>query len=291
MRKQMLSIFALLFVMATVAAQNYPPLLNTTGGTYNGVSLTLGETAEHFALRPNISKIGNKKILVLVLGASTHGQQAVALEAQADRELSNVKILNVCAGGHDINKWLDLRSKGWANLKRAVAAEGYSMSEVQAIIFGTDDLRDNMDARFPAAPQVLSGKITDFVKLAKTQFPNLKQCDLFTRLCEYEIGPLYAKFKAPSGYFTGYADKFAVEASFKTNHLVSGVWVTDATGYVWTNGETPTTGNIFGVGQTSFQFWFDWMKPGNIHMDTRTQGDEIVAAYLLTNYKRYSWVK
>lgn len=286
--KRLSIIIAFLTIGLSVAAQNFTPLLNNTGGNYMGVSLSLGETLEHYNLRPLITKKSEKKELVLIIGASTHGQIAAAMQIIGDQQFDNVKFLNVCAGGHDINKWLDLNSKGWQNLKTKVTAEGYKLSDIQCIIFGTDDLRDG-SVLFPQAPQNLAEKIKQFIVLAKTQFPNLKQCDLMSRLCEYEIGWLYPKFKTPTGYFTGFADKFAVENTFNTNHLIKGVWITDATAYCWTNGEVPMIGNINGIGTAEFQFFFSWMKSGNVHMDTRKQGDELTADFILDNYRRYSF--
>lgn len=273
-------------MMATqvfLQAQSYTPLINDISPPplYNGVQVKLGETQEHFSYAPNLQKNASGKIVFIVMGASTQGQIATAL-VQQSYTLKDVVVINCCVGSEDVNKWLLLTESGWANVNKQLQAKGYTKADVQGIIYGSDDLRDG-SILFPQAPQALAAKNIELIKLCKSQLPNLKVFSLQSRLCEYKIAD--KKFQAPSGYFTGFANKFTVEASFTTGHLINGVWPTDADWYLWTNGEQ--------MRSDGFQFRFSWMKQRqtSVHLDTRLSGDDECAAYGFNKMKRYPYWK
>lgn len=257
----------------------YTPLINSKNEFYNGIAIKLGETPEHFSKRPQLQKINNKKIVVLCVGASTPGQISAKIESMS-LQLANVQVINCCTGGQDINDWLSLESPGWSNLEDKLVEKGLLFSDVQCLIFGTDELVDDSNA-FPSASISYGMKVTSFISLAKTQFVNLKQVDLMSRLCEYKITD--PKFATPSGYNNGWGHKFAVETAMLSDGTISGVWITDATAYLWTDGET--------IRSDGFKFSYSWMKRNgaSVHLNTSKIGDDTIASYIFNNMKRYSW--
>lgn len=257
------------------------PLITNQKASYFGYEVSLGETADHFSKRPSITRLGGNKIVVLCLGASTQGQIATQLEILG-KGLTDVTLLNCCTGGQDINDWLNLNSAAWNNLEDKLAAKAIPFSNVQAVIFGCDDLR-NADNTFPSSAISYSTKLESFINLLKQQFVNLKQVDLQSRLCEYMITD--QQFVTPSGYHNGWGNKFLVEKCISLGNRINNVWVTDATGYIYTDGETKR--------DDGFQFFFSWMKQRgtSVHFDTRKQGDDITASYNFNNMKRYIWFK
>lgn len=259
------------------------PLINSeTNPIYNGVRVKLGETAEHFQNRPSLAKIGRKKILGICIGASTPGQISAAIEARSGT-FTNVRLINTCRGGQDINDWLNPNSAAWSNLNQVLTQKKASKTDVQFVIMCHDDLR-NADLGFPSSPRSLADKMSDLVQLLKQQMPNLKIISMMSRLCEYRVTD--PKFVTPSGYYVGFADKFLVEKAISQGGLLHGVWVTDADFYLYTDGENKRS--------DGFQFYWSWMKQNgtNIHMDTSKGGDEICADYGLNNFKaRYEWFK
>lgn len=257
-----------------------PLINNESNPLYNGVTVKLGETIEHYNQRPTLSKIGRKQILGICIGASTPGQISAAIEARSGT-LNNVRLINTCSGGQDINDWLNLSSKGWTNLNKILTQKKAQKEDVQFVIMCHDDLRTN-DTTFPNSPISLANKMADFVKLAKQQLPNLKIITMMSRLCDYKITD--PKFVSPSGYYNGFADKFLVEKAIAQGGYLNGVWITDADFYLFTDGEN--------VRSDGFKFYYSWMKQNgtNIHMDTSKGGDEACADYGLANCRaRYEW--
>jgi hypothetical protein len=264
-------------------AVSYIPLINNLPNPlYNGLSVKLGETPSHFAKRPTLTKInGKNKIVVICIGASTPGQISTQLELLGNT-LKDVKIINCCTGAMDINDWNIESGIAWSNLEDDLVKNGYDFIDVQGIIMCHDDLKSQSNT-FPSAPRALTNLMKTFIGLAKSKFINLKQIDLFTRLCEYKITD--TKFGTPSGYHNGWSNKFLVEDAIAAGGFLNGVWITDATGYLWTDGET--------VRSDSFSFKFSWMKQRqtSVHLDTRLEGDNICANHIFNNCKRYSWFK
>lgn len=259
---------------------NYVPQINSLfpKPTYLGYEVSLGETPAHFENRPALQRIDGKKIAVVCIGASTPDQVMTPFAAK-NSVLKDVKIINCCVWAEDINKWLDVNGNGWMNVDSKLKAAGVPYSRVQSILFCADDLRDKGTG--VAAIETLRDKMLDFIALAKSKFVNLRQIDLFSRFCEYRVTDL--KFGSPTGYNYGFGQKLVVERSAQGQ--TSGVWVTDATGYLWTDGET--------MRSDGFQFFWSWMRQdgANVHMDTNRNGDEICADYIFNNMKRYTWFK
>lgn len=259
----------------------YIPLINNVQPVpkYNGYDVRLGEDSAHLEKAPALVPIKGK-IVFLCIGASTPGQISTVIESRANAN-ATVDIINCCVGAEDINDWLNLDGAGWANVESRLKANGYRNASVQGIIMCHDDLKDpKIDF---AAAVSLSNKLVQFIELAKTQFPKLRQVELFSRLCEYKISD--QKFGTPSGYHTGWANKLTVEHAKLNTGFIDGVWVTDRNGYLWTDGET--------VRSDGFAFKFAWMKQRetSVHLDTAKQGDDICADYIFNNLKRYAWFK
>lgn len=254
----------------------YTPLINNTSAVYNGYPVKLGSTPDHLSKRPILSKVGNKKIVFICIGASTPGQISTQLE-KLGNALVDVDILNCCVGAQDINDWLMPDGAGWKNVTSTLSANGYTYADVQGIIMCHDDLRDGSNA-FPASAIALKNKMKDFVSQSKGKCPNLKHVELFSRLCEYKVTD--TKFVTPSGYHNGWSNKFLVEDCIANNSRLNNVWVNDSCGYLWTDGET--------VRSDGFAFKFAWMKQRqtSIHLDTTKEGDDVCAKFILDNMKR-----
>lgn len=244
------------------------PLINNQSPVplYNGEPVQLGSTAAHIAKAPAIQKM-RKPIGVLVIGASTPGQIATALAAKT---FTNVKVINGCTGGQDINDWLNTAGPAWVNMDSAIRTARYNSDQIQAIIMCHDDLR-SQDTGLDAA-QALADKMEDLVVKLKTKFKNLKHVELFSRLCEYQIAD--PKFATPSGYENGFANKFLVKKAISMGGTISGVYISDAAGYLWSDGENRRS--------DGFQFRFDWMKPADVHLNTQKGGDEYLADWIAT---------
>lgn len=265
-----------------MATNEYIPLINNlVNPTYNGLIAKPGETPAHLAKRPLLKKLNGKKVLYVTMGASTPGQISTALEALAV-PLINAKIINGCTGSMDINDWLDLTSPAWSNLEDDVIRAGYTMGEVQGVIMMHDDLKDPSTA-FPAAPQSLANKMESLIKLMVGEFPKLKVVELFSRLYGGFITDL--KFGIPSCYYTAWANKFLTEKAIALGGFISGVWVSDGVGDLWTLGET--------VRSDGFYMKKAEMKQGgtSVHINTATGLDERCANKILTGLKRYSDVR
>jgi len=263
----------------------YIPLINNLiKPLYNSIIVKLGETPEHFAARPTLVKINSKlKIYGVAIGASTPSQIANALIKLID-PLKNVKLINGCTGAQDVNDWLNPSGKAWSNLTTALNKAKIAYNDVQFILMCQEDLLDN-ENDFPGAAHRLENKVRSIVQLAKSKFPNLKQIDFECRGCEYFIDPIaYAKFKTPSGYHNGWANKFLIESTFTTNHLLTGVWLTDATAYIWTDGSGVVRSDGFVWNKEDMQ-----LGGTSVHFDTSKLGDENAATYIFNNFKRYNW--
>jgi hypothetical protein len=247
---------------------------------YNGVPVTIGETPEHRALRPVIKK-GKKKTPILLIGASTPSQIFEEL-VKKNTLLTDCVFIHAGHGAQDINDYLDMRSAGWSTIKSAVAAAGYTLKQIKWVIMCHDDLKDASNS-FPTSANTLADKEIAFVKLMKSSaggLTSLKVIDIFSRLSAVTITD--PKFASPSDYHTCFAAKFAVETSFRTNHLIDGVWITDAPS-MWTDGET--------VRSDGFYFRRSWAKPdGSPHLNPG-EGRVYLANWLFNYCKRYTEFK
>lgn len=255
------------------------PVINniTPKPLYNGVPVTLGETPEHRALRPVIRK-GKKKTAILLIGASTPSQIFEEL-VKKNVLLTDCVFIHAGHGAQDINDYLDLTSAGWSTINSAVPAAGYTLKQIKWVIMSHDDLKNQSNA-FPSSAQDLAAKEVSFVKLLKSKMPNLKVIDIFSRLSAMTITD--PKFMSPSDYHTCFGAKFAVETSFSTNHLIDGVWITDAPS-MWTNGEE--------VRSDGFYFRASWAKPdGSPHLNPG-EGRVYLANWLFEYCKRYTEFK
>lgn len=247
---------------------------------YLGFSVSLGETPEHLNNAPLLTKIDGKKIVYLCIGASTPSQISTQLELLG-KPLNDITIVNCCVYSEDINKWLNPNGNGWLNVASKLKAKGIPYSRVQGIIMCNDDLKDQGTG--VTAINLLADKLTNFIQMAKDFFVNLRTVDLFSRLCDIKIDD--PKFASPTGYNNGFANKLVTEACIDNGGRLFGVWVTDGTGYLWTDGET--------VRSDGFHFQYSWMRQSghNVHFDTNKQGDEICAGFIFNNMKRYSWFR
>lgn len=254
------------------------PLINniTPRPLYNGYPVQIGETPEHLTYKLAIQKINNK-ILSLGIGASTPGQVYDGVIRTA--ALTDVELKSCMVGGNDIYDWLNLNGAGWRKIKQTIPMR---YSDVQHILMCHDDLKSN-DNSFPQDSINLSNRIIEFIKLCKVQFPNLKQVDLFSRFYGGKITD--TRFKSPSDYNNSFANKFAVESSFLTNHLINGVYISDFLN-LYTDGEA--------IRSDGFYIKLVWFKNKGvgIHMDLTKEGDEIVGAWINTHLKnKYNWYK
>jgi len=244
---------------------------------YNGVSVSLGETAEHKALRPVLRK-GRKKIPIVLIGASTPSQIFEEL-VKKNILLTDCTFIHCGHGAQDINDYLDVNSAGWTTINAEIPKAGYTLKQIKWVIMSHDDLK-NFSNVFPADARSLATKEADFIKLLKVKMPSLKVIDIFSRLSAMTVTD--PKFASPSDYHTCYAAKFVVEDSFTTNHLVGGVWVTDAPS-MWTDGEK--------VRSDGFYFKSSWAKPdGSPHLNPG-EGRICLADWLFNYCQRYSEFK
>lgn len=257
----------------------YIPLINNLPNPlYNGLVAKLGETTSHRLSRPTLSKINNKKILFLCVGASTPAQISTALVKQC-ATLKNVKVLNCCLGAQDINDWLNQDGAAWSNLEDIVIANNYTLDEVQGLIMCHDDLK-NQDNSFPGSPQSLANLMEQFIIEAKAnKLPNLKTVDLFSRF--YEGWIIDTKFQTPSGYNNQWACKFLTEKCISLGSSINGVWISDGIGNFWTEGETVRSDGFY-VKKNEFK-----QKGTSVHINTTTQLDERAATQLSNGMKRY----
>lgn len=265
-----------------MATSTFTPLINnlTPKPLYNGITVTIGETAAHKARRPVITKKGSKKIPIILVGPSTHSQ---IYEEMVKLNVNLVDCVFILCGhgGQDIIDYLDLNSAGWSAIRTGVANAGYAMIDIEWMIFGTDDLHSSSNA-FPAAPQSLCDNTLKFIDLAKGQLKSLKVCDLMSRTNGDVITDF--RFAEPSCYYNGFAFKFAVEATYKTGNLRSGVWITDAMN-MWTKGEI--------VRSDGLAFKNAWMDPkGGPHLRRLPiLGRPTLALWGFNYCKRYSEFK
>lgn len=259
--------------------QQIPLINNLVNPLYNGYIAKPGETITHKNLRPILSKINNKKVLYITVGASTPAQISTALVKMC-ANLKNVKVINCCLGAQDINDWLNQEGAAWSNLEDVVLANNYTLDEVQGIIMCHDDLKSD-DNSFPASCHSLANLIEQFIVDAKNnKLPNLKTVDLFSRF--YEGWITDAKFQSPSGYNNQWACKFLTETCISMGSKINNVWISDGIGNFWTEGETVRSDGFY-VKKSEFK-----QKGTSVHINTTTQLDERAATQLFNGMKRYT---
>lgn len=254
-----------------------PFINNLVKPLYNGFVVKPGETPEHLAKRPVLTKINNKKALYICIGASTPGQISTVLE-QLGATLKDVKILNCCTGAADINDWLDPNSAAWSNLEDDLVKAGYDFTEVQGILMCHDDLKDQSTA-FPAASQKLADLMEQFIIYCKSisVFPNLKVVDLFSRL--YGGWITDPKFGGTSDYNNSFSIKFLTEKAIANGGTIAGVYVSDGFGHLYTDGEVVRFDGFF-VKKSEMK-----QRGTSVHIDTRTELDNRCANQLFNGLK------
>jgi len=273
-------LISLILLTSVIHGQTFTPLINNLNPVpiYNGYQVKIGETAEHLALRPKITKLTGKVPIVLI-GASTPSSIYKEL-IKFNIQLTNYEFINCGHGATDIYDYLDLNNVAWQTIRNNVAAAGYRMSQIKWVIMSHDDLKSQSNL-FPEAAQILADKEIEFVQLLKQsgQFKNLKVVDIFSRLNADKITD--PKFKSPSDYHTCLAAKIAVESTYSTNHLINGVWITDAPS-MWTAGET--------IRSDGFAFKYAWCKvesDGIVGPHIYSEGAAYCADWLFNYCKRY----
>ncbi len=256
----------------------FTPLINNLMPVpqYQGVEIKLGATSSHTASRPTLNKIDGKKILIVGLGASTPGQILTVFE-QLTAALVNYEFVNCCVGGQDINDHFIKDSPIWANVDSKLKSIGRSYADVQMVIMCQDDLKDR-SLTFDAA-YTLKTKIIQLITMLKSVefFPNLQHVELFSRY--YSEMVTDPQFQSPSDYHNGYSNKFVVEECISQNNRISGVFVNDLNGYLYTDGLLRRS--------DGFKILLSWFKRNgtSIHLNVAASGDDKTAQYIFDNLK------
>jgi hypothetical protein len=259
------------------------PLINNLNPkpTYNGFQVSLGETPEHLSFRLRLVKPKRKKIPIVLIGASTPSQIFEEL-VKLNTSLTDCVFIHAGHGAQDVNDYLNLASPGWQTINSAIPAAGFTFSDIKWIITCQEDLKSDSNV-FPDAPLALKDLEISLINLFKSKFPNLKVIDIFSRLNAHTIDPVaYKQFVSPSDYNNCFSAKWVVESTFATNHLLNGVWVTDAPS-MWTDGET--------VRSDGFAIKYSWFKTdGSPHL-ALGEGRTYLANWLFNYCKRYAEFK
>jgi len=201
--------------------------LSENRGYYNDIRCKLGTTRKQWSQKPNI-----KDPVIAFVGASVPKQIA---DKVIQLNNTTVQIVNLCVPAQDINSWNDPTSKVWSNAQEVLEANGLTWGDISIVWTMQDDLRDNGDQRFPEAPETLKKKLFRFFEILEAKFPNVKQIDLASRTYNYGADPKHGE---PSSYHTGWANKWAVEATRKNP-----IFINDKC-YMWTDGDSSRSDGV-----------------------------------------------
>lgn len=239
--------------------------LSDREGYYYDQKCKLGSGNKHWERRPNI-----KNPVIAFVGASVPKQIADKVIELND---TTVTIVNLCIPAKDINEWNDPYNSVWKQASKTLGELGISPEEITVVWTMQDDLRDRGDQRFPEAPESLKKKLFRFFEVIEAKFPNVKQIDLASRTYSYDTDPKHGE---PSSYHTGWANKWAVEASRKNS-----IFITDRC-YMWTKGETPRKdGAITPISQYK-------VDSGDL-VHFSPEGENYWGSFVLNYYKQFNW--
>lgn len=263
------------------------PLINNVVNPepYLGFTRKLGSTAPHISKRPILQKLADKKrILEIGLGPSTPNQVMKAYAVLASG-LTDYQFINCCRGAQDIDKVLNPTGLIWTTVKDNLAAAGRKHSDVQKIIMCMEDTKTLMTGL--VGINSLRDKLYNLIDMLKGTtvapgiFPNLKHIEFLSRFNGDKLaGEAARKFLPPSDFENGISNKLVVEECIKNDSRLNDIFLNDSIGYVYTDGENVRSDGF----RMLYKYFLD--DGAHIHLDVKTQGDEIAAQHLFDNQKR-----
>jgi len=157
------------------------------------------------------------KIVLLSIGMSNTTQEWATKGTENFRALANadpaknprVTIVDGALGGQAATDWTNFPHRTWSNVLQRLDNVGATTNQVQVIWMKQARRQPNATGPFPTHAQALQDDLEKIMRLARSQYPNLKIAFVSSRTRSYEDGPNLLN-----------PEPFAYEGAFSTKWMI-----------------------------------------------------------------------